>query len=66
MPVELIKGRPTPWWKAALWLLYPLGYFGYLLAVGTSSWDRLPFGQWVAYMTFQLLYALIWPAWLVL
>lgn len=66
MPVELIKGHPMPWWKAALILVYPLGYWVYLIAAGVATWDRMAFGQWVAYMTVQLVYGLLWPLWLLL
>lgn len=58
--------RDWPWWKSGLVVVYALGYWIYLIAAGVTSWPRLPWFDWTAYMGWQLLYALIWPVWLVL
>lgn len=46
--------------------LYALGYFVYLGAAGLYAWPHMHALAWFEYLTWQVFYGLLWPAWLIL
>ena len=58
---------PKSWWgKTILWT-YVAGYWLYILFAALWSWSMISgFGAWRYYVSFQFLYALVWPVLLLL
>jgi hypothetical protein len=62
----MANSRALQWTYHALMGIYLAGYSIYLFVAGWDSWPRMTFWDWSVHISYESIYALAWPVFVLL